>query len=255
MAPDVSRRRRSESRRPGIGGERVEGRRAVEELLRAGRRRVRTAWCAGRGLEGLAEAARAAGAAVHRVDAGRLRELARTDAPQGVVADADPLPEVALGALLEDPAAFLVALDGVTDPQNLGAVMRAAECTGATGIIVPSRRSAHITPAAAKAAAGAIEYLPLATVPGIPTALQQAARADVWSIGLDADGNTSIFDLELTDRPVVVVLGAEGRGLARLTQRRCDVIARIPTHGRVPSLNVASAAAIACAHVARWRDK
>jgi 23S rRNA (guanosine2251-2'-O)-methyltransferase len=221
--------------------------------LRAGRRRVHTVWVAGRGLDGVAEIARAAGATVHVVDAARVGELARTDAPQGVLADADPLPETGFDTLLAGHAAFLVALDGVTDPQNLGAVMRVAEAAGATGVIVPRHRSARITPAAAKAAAGAVEYLALATVSGIPAALQRAERAGVWSIGLDAEGETSIFDVELADRSVMLVLGAEGRGLARLTRERCDLVARIPMRGHVPSLNVATAAAIACTEIARRR--
>jgi len=151
------------------------------------------------------------------------------------------------------PSAFLVALDGVTDPQNLRVVLRAAETAGATGIVLPLHRAAHLTPAAAKAAAGAIEYLPIAAVAGIPAVIIQAARADVWTIGLDADGDVPIDDLTIADRPLMLVLGAEGRGLSRLARERCDVVARIPMYGHVASLNVGAAAAITCATIARLR--
>jgi 23S rRNA (guanosine2251-2'-O)-methyltransferase len=160
-----------------------------------------------------------------------------------------------LDDLLTHDKAFLVALDGVTDPRNLGAVMRSAETAGATGLVIPRHRSAHVTPAVTKTAAGAIEYLPIAVVGGIPAALERVARAACWSIGLDEAGDRSLFELDLADQPIVLVLGAEGRGLARLTRERCDVLVRIPMHGRVASLNVAAAATLACHEVARRRHR
>jgi 23S rRNA (guanosine2251-2'-O)-methyltransferase len=236
-----------------LGGEHVEGRRAVNELLTAGRRRVRTVWLAGNGLEDLAELATSRGAAVRHVGRDELADLARTESPQGVVAMADPIEPARFDALLAAPSAFLVSLDGVTDPQNLGAILRSAETAGATGAVLPRHRAARITPAVAKAAAGAIEYLPVATVAGIPAAISQAARAEVWTVGLDAGGDVVVDDLAIADRPLMVVLGAEGRGVSRLARERCDVLASIPMRGHVPSLNVAAAAAIACATIARLR--
>ena len=241
---------------PGVGGERVEGRRAVTELLTAGRRRVRTVWVApGRSadLAELADDATRRGVPVRHVTRDELDELSTTEAPQGVVADADPIEPVAADALLAAPAAFLVALDGVTDPQNLGAIVRTAEAAGATGVVLPRHRAARITPAVTKAAAGAIEYLPIATAAGIPAVIIQAGRADVWTIGLDADGDVTVDELAVADRPLMLVFGAEGRGLSRLARERCDVVARIPMRGHVASLNVGAAAAIACATVARLR--
>jgi 23S rRNA (guanosine2251-2'-O)-methyltransferase len=228
----------------------------VRELLTARRRRVRTVWLAADRSDDrgdLADLARERGADVRRVSRDELADLARTEAPQGVVAAAEPVEPADLSALLAAPSTFLVALDGVTDPQNLGAVLRGAETAGATGVVLPRHRAAHITPAVTKAAAGAIEYVPIAIVPGIPAAITQAARADVWTIGLDADGDVTIDDLVVADRPLMLVFGAEGRGLSRLARERCDVLARIPMHGRVASLNVAAAVAIACAAVARVR--
>jgi 23S rRNA (guanosine2251-2'-O)-methyltransferase len=248
------------NRRPreDLGGERVEGRRAVRELLEAGKRAVRSIDVADTRepsavLDDLAALAAERGIRVHHVDPERLLADARTEAPQGVIAHAAPLQAASLDDLLARPDAFLVTLDGVTDPQNLGAVLRTAETAGATGAVLPRHRSAWLTPAATKAAAGAIEHLPIALVSGVPHLLERAARAGVWSVGLDADGSASVFDLEIADRPVVLVLGAEGRGLSRLARKRCDVVASIPMRGRIASLNVAAAAAVACFEVVRRR--
>jgi len=241
-------------------GQQVEGRRAVRELLVAGNRRVHDVWLSSDAdrapiLDEIADLADSAGARVRRVPGVQVDQKARTEAPQGVVAFAAPLATVELDALLAAPDAFLVALDGVTDPQNLGAVLRAAEAIGASGAVLPRHRAVGITPAVTKAAAGAIEHLPLAFVSGIPNALEQVQRAGVWSVGLDAGGTTSIFDVAVADQPIVLVLGAEGRGLSRLTRARCDVVASIPMRGRVESLNVSAAAAIACAAIAHARNR
>lgn len=243
---------------PGLGGDRVEGRRAVLEALRAGRRRVRQVWMASERdpapvLDQIRAAAARSNIPVSVVTADELDARAKTDAPQGVVAKADPLPEADFDRLVADPKAFLVALDGVTDPRNLGAVLRSADGAGATGVLLPKRRAVHITAAAAKSAAGAIEHLPIALVSGIPSALERASRAGVWTVGLDGQGDVDLFDLPVADRPLVLVLGAEGSGLARLTRERCDLVARIPMRGGIGSLNVAAAAALACYEVARGR--
>jgi 23S rRNA (guanosine2251-2'-O)-methyltransferase len=233
-------------------GQQVEGRRAVRELLVSGTRRTREVWLSSDAGD-IAELAEQAHARVRRVPSDELARRARTESPQGVIAYADPVAAVDLDVLLHEPSAFLVAVDGVTDPQNLGAVMRTAEASGATGIVVPRHRAVGLTPAVTKAAAGALEHLAVAFVSGIAGALERAARARVWSVGLDADGDTSVFDLEIADQPVVVVFGAEGRGLSRLARTRCDVVAHIPMHGHVESLNVSAAAAITCAEIARRR--
>jgi 23S rRNA (guanosine2251-2'-O)-methyltransferase len=240
-----------------VGGEQVEGRRAVREALAARRRRVREVWMAtelkpAAILDEIADLARAARAPV-RLTA-HLETMARTDVPQGVVARADPLPAAVDDDLLAAPDAFLLALDGVTDPHNLGAVLRSAEGAGATGILLPRRRSVHVTPAVTKAAAGAIEHLPIALVSGIPATLERARRAGVWSVGLDERGDAGLFSFELGTERVLLTLGGEGRGLARLTRERCDVVLRIPMLGRLTSLNVASAAALVCYEVARRRS-
>jgi 23S rRNA (guanosine2251-2'-O)-methyltransferase len=230
----------------------------VRELLRSDRRQVRDVWLVAEAepapiIEEIVELARAANVKVRRVDGDQLRRKARTEVPQGVIAFAAPLPTVDLAAVLDRPDAFAVALEGVTDPQNLGAVLRSAEALGATAAILPRHRAVGITPSVAKAAAGAIEHLPIAFVSGIPNALEQAQRAKVWCVGLDAEGASSIFDVAVADQPLVLVLGAEGRGLSRLARSRCDVLAAVPMHGRIESLNVSAAAAVACAAIARSR--
>ncbi len=189
----------------------------------------------------------------HRIDA-----EAATTAPQGVLAHAAPLPEADLDDLCHASGSngqppFLLAVDGVTDPGNVGALLRSAEGAGATGVLLPRHRASRITPAVAKAAAGAIEHLPLALVPGMPSALARAKELGCWVVGLAGDAGTSLFDLDLADQPLVVVLGAEGEGLSRLVRDRCDVLAAIPLAGSLPSLNVAAAGALALFEVARKR--
>lgn len=235
----------------------------MRELLAAQRRRVRDLWVAD-GVEESDLMAEILGlAAEHRVPIrqvprARLDAEARTEAPQGVLAHAEPLAEVDIERLTRRRGAngaspFLLAVDGVTDPHNLGAILRTAETAGVTGIVLPRHRSAHVTPTVAKAAAGAIEYLPMAVVPGLPAALAQLSRDGIWTVGLDADADRSLFDLDLASEPVCLVLGAEGTGLSRLVRARCDVVVAIPQQGSIASLNVSAAGALACFEVARRR--
>jgi 23S rRNA (guanosine2251-2'-O)-methyltransferase len=235
----------------------------VRELLLAGKRRVNEVWIAvdeDRGptsaLADLVELARELRVPVKEVSRNRLDSAAKSEAPQGVLARCAPLREVDVDDLVKKRGGakpFLVAVDGVTDPGNLGALIRTAECAGATGVVVPRHRSAHITPTVAKAAAGAIEHLPIAVVSGLPAALERLKDAGVWRVGLDAAGTSDVSEVEVFDEPVVLVFGAEGRGLSSLVRRRCDVLASIPIRGRLGSLNVAAAAAVACFEVARHR--
>ncbi|HET8618577.1 MAG TPA: 23S rRNA (guanosine(2251)-2'-O)-methyltransferase RlmB [Acidimicrobiales bacterium] len=241
----------------GLGGEQVEGRHAVRELLLAGRRKVREVWMVDEGddaaiLGEIRELAASARVTVVPVSKGRFAAAARCEAPQGVLAHAAPLAEADLDDLVRGRP-FLVALDGVTDPGNLGAVLRSAECAGATGAILPRHRAVHVTPAATKAAAGAIEHVPIAVVGGLPAALSRLRDAGVHVVGLDGAAGTSLYDVAGGDGPVCLVLGAEGRGLSRLVRERCDEVVAIPLKGRLGSLNVSAAAALACFEIARRR--
>jgi 23S rRNA (guanosine2251-2'-O)-methyltransferase len=234
----------------------------VRELLLAGTRKVREVWVAGDQddalvLDDIAELAQSVGVAVRDVTRAKLASAARTEAPQGVLARAAGLPEVELDDLTAGVRhgvhPFLLMVDGVTDPGNLGALLRSAECAGVTGVVLPRHRAVHITPTVTKAAAGSIEYLPMTLVGGLPTAIRHLQESGVWVVGLDASGPRSLFDLDLADRPVALVLGAEGAGLSRLVRERCDVVVSIPLGGRIGSLNVAAAGALACFEVARRR--
>ena len=149
---------------------------------------------------------------------------------------------------------LLLVVDGVTDPGNLGAILRTAECAGVTGVVLPRHRAARITPTVAKRAAGAIEHLKFAPVSGIPTALGTLAELGVWTVGLEVAADHTIWDLTIADAPLALVLGAEGRGLSRLVRRRCDVTARIPVTGRLDSLNVSAATAVALFEILRRRS-
>jgi 23S rRNA (guanosine2251-2'-O)-methyltransferase len=198
----------------------------------------------------------AAGVPLRWVPRAALDAAARTDAPQGVLARAEPLAEVELldvASTSDGRPAFLVVLDGVTDPHNLGAVMRCALGAGANGVVIARHRAVGLTPTVIKAAAGAAEYLPVAVVGGVPTALAELRRAGVWTVGLDGSAATRLWDLDVSTEAVAIVLGAEGRGLSRLARERCDVITAIPLAGPLDSLNVSAAAALACFEVARRR--
>jgi 23S rRNA (guanosine2251-2'-O)-methyltransferase len=248
----------------GLGGDQVEGRQAVRELLLAGRRKVREVLLApgeGGDLDGpladLADLAADLRVPVKLVSRAKLNAAARTDAPQGVVAFAAPLPEADLDDLARRPAGgappFLVAVDGVTDPGNLGALLRSAECAGVTGFVLPRHRAVHVTATVTKAAAGAVEHVPIALVGGLPAALEHLKKAGLWIVGLDGSGATPLHALPVARDPVVLVLGAEGAGLSRLVRQRCDLVAAIPLRGRLSSLNVAAAGAIATYEVGRAR--
>ena len=260
--PTPEPRARGASAPAGLGGDQVEGRQAVRELLSANRRAV-TSLLLAEGMdaspilddiEALAGTRRVR---VEYVSRRRLDSVARTDAAQGVVALARPIEETPLEALCQPTrrgrVPFLLIMDGITDPHNVGSLLRSAECAGVTGVVLPRHRSAHLSPTVAKVAAGAIEYLPMALVAGVPAALHKLSELGVWSVGLVGEATESLYQLPLGDQPVALVLGSEGAGLATLTRKRCDALASIPQHGTLSSLNVATAGAIACFDVARQR--
>lgn len=245
-----------------LGGDQVEGRHAVRELLLAGTRRTREVLLAGDLdpapiLEEIIDLADEAKVPIREVSRSKFESMSRTEAAQGVLALAQPLRPVDLDELL-DPGLdgsppFLLLLDRITDPGNLGAILRTAECAGVSGVVLPRHRAAHITPTVAKAAAGAIEHLRMAAVPGLPAAIARLQKAGVWVVGLDAGGDRSIHDLTVAGEAVALVLGAEGPGLSRLVRERCDTVVSIPLAGVLDSLNVSAAAAVACFEVARRR--
>jgi 23S rRNA (guanosine2251-2'-O)-methyltransferase len=250
------------SRPKTLGGSQIEGRQAVRQLLLAQRRKVQEIWISSElegdeALDDIVGLARANRVPVAYVARRRLETAARSEAPQGVLARAAEVPEVDLARLIkrrEGVAPFLVAVDGVTDPGNLGAIMRSCEGAGVDGIVVPRHRAVHITPTVAKAAAGAVEHVPVAVVPGLPAALARMKDQGIWIVGLDDAADRSLFELgDLAAEGICVVLGAEGAGLSRLVRERCDLVCAIPMLGRVESLNVSAAAALAAYEVRRHR--
>ncbi|HLY22460.1 MAG TPA: 23S rRNA (guanosine(2251)-2'-O)-methyltransferase RlmB [bacterium] len=235
------------------------GRHAVLEALRAGQpvSRVlvsRTARGAGP-LRDIVETARRRGVPVQPVDARRLDGLAQGLPHQGVAALTAVQALVGLDDVLEvargrgEPP-FLIVLDGVEDPHNLGAVIRTAEAAGAHGVVIPRRRAAGLTPAVARAAAGATAHLAVAGVGNLVAALEELKQAGVWVIGADPEA-AEPYDAGALEPPVALVVGAEGRGLHRLVRERCDRLVRIPLRGQVRSLNVSVAAALLLYEVAR----
>ncbi len=245
-----------------LGGEQVEGRQAVRELLIAGRRKVRELWIATELEESevvgdIVDLARNQRVQITDVNRKRLDMAARSEAPQGIIAWAAPLPETPFDELIKrrpGKVPFIVAVDGVTDPGNLGAILRSADGAGVSGVVLPRHRAVHVTPTVAKAAAGAVEHVPMSLVAGLPNALQRMRDAGIWVVGLDDGGDKNLFELgDLAAEGICLVLGAEGAGLSRLVRERCDVIVHIPMRGRLSSLNVSAAAALAVYEVARHR--
>ena len=260
-APHQQRRPPASAR--GLGGDQVEGRQAVRELLLGGRR-VRELWVAtdldeAGVVDEILELAREMRVPVREVSRSKMAAEARTDAPQGVLAKAAPLNDVELDELAQarSPSGakpFLIVADGVTDPGNLGALLRSASCAGAyrcRAATPPSgardadgrkgRRRGHRAPAD-----GARRWHP-----------QRAPRLHemgVWVVGLDMVAERTLFELgDVATEPIALVLGSEGHGLSRLTRQRCDLVVRIPLVGPLESLNVATAGALACYEITRHR--
>ena len=212
----------------------VYGRRAVAEARR-GRRRVHRVWTR------------------EELDDGELTRLAGSPDHQGVVAEVDPYPYADPGSLLETDDALVLALDGVQDPRNLGAICRSAEAAGASGVVIPARRAAAVTAAACKTSAGAVEHLAVARVTNLERWLAGAKDGGAWVYGADADAPGEYTAADLTGR-VVLVVGGEGKGLRRLVAERCDLLVSIPLRGRVDSLNVATAASVLLFEAVRQRS-
>ena len=219
----------------GEGRERIYGRRPVAEAQR-GRRRVHRVW---RAPETAAE---------------ELRRLAGSPDHQGIVAEVDAYPYADAAILLERGGSVIVALDQVQDPRNLGAVFRSAEAAGAAGVVIPSRRSAAVTAAAAKASAGAVEHLAVARVRNLADWLGQAREAGFWVWGAEAGAPTAHTDADLREG-LVLVLGGEGKGLRPRVAAACDGLLSIPRHGAVESLNVSAAAAVLLFEALRQRGR
>jgi 23S rRNA (guanosine2251-2'-O)-methyltransferase len=236
----------------------VEGRHAVLELLKARRRKINKIYIAENQdaaeiLDDIEREAQRQRVSVQIISMTRLDKEARTEGHQGVLAFAEPVETVALSDLMDREKPFLLVCDGVTDPRNLGAMLRSCDGAGVTGVVLPKHRSARISPTAAKTAAGAVEYLEFADVGGVPTAIDQLNNAGVLTVGLAGEATTSLYDLDLGSQPVAIVVGSEEKGLAALTRKRCAAVVSIPQFGQIESLNAGVAVSIALYEVARQR--
>jgi len=181
-------------------------------------------------------------------------DVIATGVHQGVAAELKPRRLWTLKDLLATNPTLLVALDGIMDPQNLGAILRSAEVAGAGGAIIPEHRSAPLSPAAVKASSGASELLRIAQVSGIPSAIAEVKRAGIWTAALDVRGDVPPWDFDLT-QPLCIVVGSEGEGVHRLVRERCDVRLRLPVAGHIASFNASAAAAALLYEVMRQRTK
>jgi 23S rRNA (guanosine2251-2'-O)-methyltransferase len=234
----------------------------VRELLRMGGEGVAELWLAEGGTRGSAFAeletlGRGSGAKVRSAPRPKLDRLAGTDRHQGVVAVVADFRYAELEDLVDRAKAsgrppLLVLLDGVEDPHNLGAIIRSAHALGAHGVIIPKDRAVGITPAAAKASAGAVEKCPVARVTNLAQAIERLKEEGIWSVALAADGDRPLGAVDLKG-PTALVFGSEGEGLRPLVRRTCDLSARIPMSGDLDSLSVSASASVALYEVARQR--
>jgi len=230
--------------------ETIYGVRPVIEALRSHRREVfEILDAAGNGE--VAEAAAASGLSVRKISRARIEDLARGGAHQGVVAQVGPYPYSDLDKILTVPDPLAVVLDGVTDPRNLGAVLRAADSAGASGVVIPKDRAVGVTAAAVKASAGASEHVPVARETNLRRAIDRIKEAGLWVYAAEV-GGTTYTELDLTG-PAALVLGSEGRGVRRLVREGCDGSVSIPMLGTVGSLNVSVAAAVLLYEARRQR--
>ena len=237
------------------------GRHPVLELLRADSRRVEEIAVVGQGrgpaLQELLVLARGRGVRVSFRTRDQLTAMAGTPHHQGVVARVAGAGYTDLAEVLAIPVdrgepAFLLALDQIQDPRNLGAILRSAEATGVHGVIVTKHHSVGLTPAAAKSAMGAVEWVRVARISNLAQTLEGLKKDGVWVIGSVVEGGASPWDTDLTG-PVCLVLGGEGEGLRPLVARTCDLLLTLPMSGRLGSVNVSAAAAVLCYEIVRQR--
>ncbi len=238
----------------------LEGRNALTEALKAGRTIDKVFIADGdtdKGLQRLAAQAREAGAVVVPVDRRKLDQMSFTHSHQGIIALAAAHGYYTIDDILEEAASrgetpLIVICDELSDPHNLGAIMRSAECAGAHGIIIPKRRSVGLTATVAKASAGAVEYMKVARVTNINHAINELKEKGVWVFGTAAEGSIPMYKADLTG-PTAIVIGNEGDGMSQLVRKNCDVMVHIPMKGSISSLNASAAASILLYEAVRQR--
>ncbi len=238
----------------------LEGRNAVTEALKAGRT-IDKVFLASGGTDStlryIASLAKQSGAVVTYCDRRKLDTMSETDAHQGVIAMAAARDYCTVQDILDcaadrGEAPLIVICDAITDPHNLGAIIRTAECAGVHGVIIPKRRSSGLTATVAKVSAGAVEYMNIARVSNLTNAIQLLKEKGVWIYGTAANGATPLYRTDLTS-PAAIVIGSEGEGMGRLISERCDFMVSIPMKGKINSLNASNAGAILLYEALRQR--
>lgn len=249
-------RRTHDRHKPAEDATLIFGFHAAEAALRNLQRQVLHAWLTENAQNRLSAVLAPRGIAVETVHPRDLdRQLGADTVHQGVLLECEPLPDVTLAALAETPGGGpILVLDQITDPHNVGAILRSAAVFAAAGIVMTRRHSPPLTGALAKAASGALDVVPVALVQNLARALAELGELGYVRIGLDGEAETLLEDAAL-DRPVALVLGAEGKGLRQLTGESCDQLCRIAAPGPLGSLNVSNAAAVALHLVAMRRRK
>ena len=238
----------------------IEGRNAVSEALKSGRTINKVFLADGdvdKALGRLAAMAKDAGAVVVRIDRRKLNDMSPTGAHQGIIASVaaheySTIAQILEGAREKGEAPLLVICDELSDPHNLGAILRSAECAGAHGVIIPKRRSVGLTAVVGKASAGAIEYMPVARVSNLASAIRELKEQGVWIYGTAAEGASPLYRTDLTG-PAAIVIGNEGVGMSRIVAESCDFKVSIPMKGKISSLNASAAAAILLYEAVRQR--
>ena len=238
----------------------IEGRNAVTEALRAGRNIDKIYIAKGevdKTLGHIASRAREMGIVVVEADRRKLDSMSVTHAHQGVVALAavreySSIDDILRIAEERGEAPFVIVCDEISDPHNLGAIIRTAECVGVHGIIIPKRRSAGLTSIVGKTSAGAVEHMAVARVANLTAAIKELKERGLWGYGTAANASAGMWETNLTG-PICVVIGSEGDGMGRLVTENCDVLVSIPMHGKVNSLNASAAASILMYEVLRQR--
>lgn len=238
----------------------IEGRNAVMEALRAGRTIDKIFIAKGdvdKTLGHIASKARSAGIVVTEADRRKLDAMSQTHAHQGVIAlcavkEYSTIEDMLAIAAERGEAPFLVLCDEISDPHNLGAIIRTAECVGAHGVIIPKRRSVGLTAVVGKASAGALEYMPVARVANLVATIRDLKARGIWVFGTAADGDTTLTGADLRG-PAAIVIGNEGSGMSRLVAESCDLKVSIPLKGHISSLNASTAAAVLLYEAVRQR--
>lgn len=239
----------------------IAGKHSVTEALRSGRT-INKIWIAENAQKHLTQPiifeAKKLGVVIQQVDKRKLDQMAPGIQHQGVVAQAAPyayaeVEDILQAAEAKGEAPFILLLDEIEDPHNLGSILRTADCTGVHGVIVPKRRSAQVTATVSKTSAGAAEYVPVARVTNLGQTIEELKERGIWVVGTDVSASSEMYDTNVFDGPVAVVIGNEGKGMGRLIREKCDVLVKLPMKGQINSLNASVAAGVVMYEVLRRR--